>query len=65
MNLTTIYLYPDGDWYTDEEGGTPSYKSDDYETRQAGFCEDCDSMVVPEYGKPFAHCECKSTEWYL
>ena len=26
-----IYIYPDGDWYT-EEDGVPDWKSDDYET---------------------------------
>lgn len=64
MFTFTIHLYPDGDWYPQDEG-TPSYKSDDYETRLAAHCPDCDDDLIPHYGKPFASCRCKTTEWYL
>ena len=42
----SIHVYPDHDWYYEEEG-VPSYKSDDFETIEVIIPDDCDD--VDEY----------------
>ena len=55
-----VYVYPDGEVYEN----IPQYKSDDYEVRGQGRCPECDGPIVPNYGEPFASCECGTREWY-
>lgn len=63
MNLIKICVYPDGSNYP--FGETPSWASDDYEVRHTCVCERCGEELFVEYAKPFAHCDCGTTEWYL
>lgn len=61
METVKVYVYPDGMVYEDP----PSWSSDDYEMREAPYCEQCDELMEPHYGEPFASCNCKTIEWYL
>ena len=49
-----IYVYPDNEIYEQP----PSWKSDDYETRDTALCLECDEELRVEYAKPFASCAC-------
>ena len=60
-NLMDVYVYPDGEVYEEEP---PNWKSDDYEIRKQGACEQCGQPIIPHYGEPFASCECYTQEWY-
>ena len=55
-----VYVYPDGEQYEEP----PSWKSDDYETRETALCATCDEELQIEGGKPFASCPCGTQEWY-
>jgi len=55
-----VYVYPDGEWFYTP----PEWKSDDYEIRVMGYCDKCDSNVVPHYNEPLASCDCGTQEWY-
>lgn len=56
--MNTVYVYPDGEIYDEP----PSWKSNDYETRQTQLCETCDEELTIEYNEPFAHCKCGTQE---
>ena len=66
-DLETVYVFPDGDNYLDEDteyvGGTPEWKSDDYETRKTTLCKDCDTVLHISHGEPIASCDCGDREW--
>jgi hypothetical protein len=54
-------VYPDNEVYAEEP---PHWKSDDYEVREQGFCDRCQSPIVPHYGEPLASCDClEDVEW--
>lgn len=55
-------LWPDDSYAPVDEIVT--WKSDDYEIREAGFCNTCDEEIIPHYGEPFASCSCGTQEWY-
>ena len=58
--LGLIYIYSDGESYDKP----PSWKSDDYDIREKGHCERCDSDIIPHYCEPFASCDCMTQEWF-
>lgn len=60
MLTLKVYVYPDGEVYVEP----PSWRSDDYEVREAPYCVDCDLFMDPHYGEPFASCSCKTIEWH-
>jgi len=60
METVKVYVYPDGMVYEEP----PSWASDDYEVREAPYCEECDELMEPHYAEPFASCSCKTIEWY-
>jgi hypothetical protein len=60
METVKVYVYPDGMVYEEP----PSWASDDYEVREAPYCEECDELMEPHYAEPFTSCSCKTIEWY-
>lgn len=55
-----VYVYADGTCLEHLLG----WKTEDYVVRYTEYCEECQSLLVPEYEAPFAHCECSTQEWY-
>jgi hypothetical protein len=63
--LLKVRVYPDGSNHLIEDYPTPcSYMSDDYETRDTAYCEECDSNLHIHHGEPLASCDCGTQEWY-
>lgn len=58
--MTKVYVYPDDDVYDEPQPD----KSDDYMIREKGYCDKCDSEIIPHYGEPIASCNCGTMEWY-
>lgn len=56
-----VYVYPNDEVYE----SPPEWMSDDYQVREQGYCEECDSDIVPHYAEPFASCNCGTREWYI
>lgn len=59
--MAKVYVYPDGEQYDEP----PTWKSDDYEVREGGYCETCDEELTIHYAEPFASCRCGKRPWEL
>lgn len=59
-----VRVYPDGTQHTLEDYPQPcEWMSDDFEIREAPYCEVCEENFQIHHCEPFASCGCYTMEW--